>query len=129
MVRLSGKRALLEQLVADGFRYLFGNPGTTEQAFMDQLQDYPRLEFILCLHEGVAVSMADMYARATRRPAFVELHIAPGLGNAAGMLFNAQAAHSPLVVYVGQSAAEALFQEPLLSGDLVAMARPVAKWA
>ncbi len=129
MPRLTGKRALLEQLVADGFRYLFGNPGTTEQPFMDLLQDYPQLEFILCLHEGVAISLADAYARATRTPAFVELHIAPGLGNAVGMLFNAKAGQSPLVVYVGQSASRALFQEPLLSGDLVEIATPVAKWA
>ena len=80
MARLSGKRALMEQLVADGVHYIFGNPGTTEQAFMDLLQEYPQLEFILCLHEGVAVSMADTFARATRRPAFCELHIGPGAG-------------------------------------------------
>src|SRR3954454_7664955 len=100
--RMSAKRALLEQLLADGVRYIFGNPGTTEQGFMDLLQEYPQLQFILCLHEGVAISMADAYARATGRPAFVELHIGPGLGNAGGMLFNAHTAHSPLVVYVGQ---------------------------
>jgi len=129
MPLMTGKQALLEQLVADGVRYIFGNPGTTEQAFMDLLQDYPQLEFILCLHEGVAVGMADAFARATRKPAFVELHIAPGLGNAVGMLFNARAGHSPLVVYVGQSASQALFQEPLLSGDLMAIAAPVTKWA
>jgi thiamine pyrophosphate-dependent acetolactate synthase large subunit-like protein len=129
MPRMTGKRALLEQLVADGFRYIFGNPGTTEQAFMDALQDFPSLQFILCLHEGVAVSMADTFARATGKPSFVELHIAPGLGNAGGMLFNAKSAHSPLVVYVGQSPSTALFQEPHLSADLVNMAEPVVKWA
>jgi benzoylformate decarboxylase len=126
---LTGKQALLEQLIADGVHYIFGNPGTTEQAFMDALQDYPQLEFILCLHEGAAVSMADAFARATGKPAFVQLHIAPGLGNALGMIFNAMASHSPLLVYAGQSASRALFQEPLLSGDLVAMAAPVTKWA
>ena len=125
----AGKHALIEQLIADGVRYVFGNPGTTEQPFMDALQDHPELEFILCLHEGVAVSVADAYARATGKPAFVQLHIAPGLGNAIGMIFNAMGSHSPLVVYAGQSATDALFQEPLLSGDLVSMARPVTKWA
>src|SRR5258706_8152195 len=125
----AGKHALLEQLVADGVRYVFGNPGTTEQGFMDALQDHPELTFILCLHEGVAISLADAYARATGKPAFVQLHIAPGLGNAIGMIFNAMSSHSPLVVYAGQSATDALFQEPLLSGDLVGMARPVTKWA
>jgi benzoylformate decarboxylase len=129
VVLLTGKHALLEQLSADGVRYVFGNPGTTEQSFMDALQDHPALTFILGLHEGAVIGMADAYARAIGRPAFVQLHIAPGLGNAVGMLFNAHVSHSPLVVYAGQSASAALFQEPLLSGDLVGIARPVTKWA
>src|SRR5438445_174621 len=90
MVKLKGKHALMQQLVADDVRYVFGNPGTTEQPFMDVLQDYPQLQFILGLHEGVVVCMADAYARLTRRPAFVEVHIAPGLGNALGMIHNAK---------------------------------------
>jgi benzoylformate decarboxylase len=126
---MTGKRALMEQLVADGVRHIFGNPGTTEQPFMDVLQDYPQLQFVLALHEGVAVSMADAYARLTRQPAFVELHIAPGLGNGLGMMHNAKVGQSPLVVYAGQSESRALFQEPHLHGPLVDMARPVCKWA
>ena len=129
MAQMTGKRALMEQLVADGVRHIFGNPGTTEQGFMDILQEYPRIEFMLGLHEGVVVSMADAYARVTRRPAFVELHIAPGLGNALGMLHNARVGKSPLVVYAGQSASRAVFQEPHLTGPLVDMARPICKWA
>jgi benzoylformate decarboxylase len=126
---MTGKRAMLEQLLADGVRHVFGNPGTTEQGFMDALQDYPQIEFMLALHEGVAVCMADAYARLTRRPAFVEVHIAPGLGNALGMLHNAAVGKTPLVVYAGQSPGRTLLQEPHLSGPLVDMARPICKWA
>ncbi len=126
---MNGKRALMEQLMADGVSYIFGNPGTTEQPFMDVLQDYPQIQFMLALHEGVAVSMADAYARLTRKPAFVELHIAPGLGNGLGMIHNAKVGQSPLVIYAGQSETEALFQEPHLTGPLVEMARPLCKWA
>ncbi len=129
MVRTTGKRALLEQLIADNVCHIFGNPGTTEQGFMDILQDYPAVEYMLALHEGVAVSMADAYARLTRRPAFVELHIAPGLGNALGMMHNARIGKTPLVVYAGQSPSDVLLQEPHLSGPLVDMARPIAKWS
>src|SRR6266498_2630501 len=117
MPKMTGKRAMVEQLIADGVRHIFGNPGTTEQGFMDILQEYPQLEFMLALHEGVAVSMADAYARLTRRPAFVEVHIAPGLGKA------------PMVVYAGQSPGRTLLQEPHLSGPLVDMARPICKWS
>jgi benzoylformate decarboxylase len=126
---MTGKRAMLEQLIADGVRHVFGNPGTTEQGFMDVLQDYPQVEFMLALHEGVAVCMADAYARLTRRPAFVEVHIAPGLGNAMGMLHNAAVGKTPLIVYAGQSPGRTLLQEPHLSGPLTEMARPVCKWS
>src|SRR5919197_2125306 len=129
MAVMSGKRALLEQLIADGTCHIFGNPGTTEQGFMDILQDYPSVQFVLALHEGVAVSMADAYARITRRPSFIELHIAPGLGNALGMLHNARIGKTPLVVYAGQSPSNVLLQEPHLSGPLVDMAKPIVKYA
>lgn len=127
--RLTGKRALMEQLLADDVRYIFGNPGTTEQGFMDLVQDYPQIQFMLALHEGVAVSMADAYARLTRRPAFVEVHITPGLGNAMGMIHNARIGKTPMVIYAGQSPSQVLLQEPHLSGPLVDIARPICKWA
>ncbi|MSQ27372.1 MAG: thiamine pyrophosphate-binding protein [Dehalococcoidia bacterium] len=129
MPRLTGKHALMQQLIANGAHYLFGNPGTTEQPFQDVLQDYPQLKYILALHEGVAVSMADAYARITQTPAFVELHIAPGLGNGLGMMHNARVGQSPLVIYAGQSESRSLLMEPHLSGPLVEMARPICKWA
>jgi thiamine pyrophosphate-dependent acetolactate synthase large subunit-like protein len=125
----SAKQAMMEQLLAEGVRYVFGNPGTTEQPFIDLLQDYPQIEFILALQESVAVGMADAYARVTGRPAFVELHAAPGLGNAMGLLYNVWKGGTPLVVYAGQQDSRALLQEPLLAGDLVGLARPFTKWA
>jgi benzoylformate decarboxylase len=127
--KMTGKRAMIEQLMADGVRHIFGNPGTTEQGFMDILQEYPQVEFMLALHEGVAVSMADVFARITRRPAFVEVHTAPGLGNAMGMMHNAAIGKTPMVIYAGHSPGRVLLQEPHLSGALVDMAKPVCKWS
>jgi benzoylformate decarboxylase len=46
--------------------------------------------------------MADGYAQATGRPTHVNLRTAPGLGNAVGGIFNAQANKSPLVITAGQ---------------------------
>jgi benzoylformate decarboxylase len=120
---------MIEQLLADGTKYIFGNPGTTEQGFMDALQDYPQLEYILSLHEGVATGVADGYARATGRPAFLQLHITPGLGNAMGMLYNSYRAGTPLVVYAGQHPHRGASQDPILTGDIVRLAQPLTKWA
>ena len=129
MPTLAGRYAMLEQLVAQGTRYIFGNPGTTEQAFMDALQDFPQLEYILALHEGVATGIADGYARATGAPAFLQLHITPGLGNAMGMLYNSYRTRTPLVVYAGQHPQKGASQDPILSGDVVRLAEPLTKWA
>src|SRR5258706_10464974 len=103
MPRMTGKRAMIEQLMADGERRIFGNPGTTEQGFMDALRDYPQMEFMLALHEGVAVCIAGAYARLTRGPAFLEVHIPPALGNPLRMLHNAAVGQTPPIGYARQS--------------------------
>jgi benzoylformate decarboxylase len=124
-----GKHAVMQQLIAEGTKYVFGNPGSTELAFMDGLQDYPELEYILGLHETVPLAMADGYARATHKPAVVNVHIAPGLANAMSMVFNARKNGTPLVVTVGQQDTRFTATEPLLFADLVRFAEPWVKWA
>lgn len=129
MPKLSGRYAMMEQLTAEGVSYVFGNPGTTEQAFMDALLDYSQIQYVLALHESAAIGIADGYARASGRPAFVQLHIMPGLGNAMGMLYNSYRAHTPLVIYAGQHPQRGASQEPILAGDLIRLAEPLTKWA
>src|SRR5213593_4320187 len=87
---------------ARGMTTMFGNPGSTE---LPMLADYPEdFEYVLGLQEAVVVGMADGYAQASGRPTLVNLHTAPGVGNAMGAIFNAQANHSPLLVTAGQQA-------------------------
>ena len=69
----TGRYAILEQLLADDIHYIFGNPGTVEQGFLDALGSYPDLNYILTLQETIAVAVADGYARARHRPAIVQL--------------------------------------------------------
>ncbi len=102
MTDRTGRDVLLEVLATEGVRCIFGNPGTTELPFLDALAGAPGFEYLLALHESVAVGMADGYAQVTRRPAFVNLHTAAGLGNAIGTLTNAQATRTPLVITAGQ---------------------------
>ncbi|WP_406375288.1 thiamine pyrophosphate-binding protein [Streptomyces sp. NBC_00647] len=122
--------ALLDILRGEGVDRVFGNPGTTELPFLAALAetaDAPA--YVLGIHEGAVVSMADGYARATRRPAFVSLHIAAGLANGLIGLLNARRSRTPLVVMAGQQDRRHLQQDPMLSGDLVALARPAVKAA
>ena len=125
----TGRFAILEQFLADGMRYMFGNPGTVEQGFLDALSDYPDLRYILTLQESVAGTMADGYARATQKPTLVQLHSTPGVGNAIGALYQAKRGHSPLVVIGGDAGIKYLGMDAQMAGDLVAFAEPVTKWS
>jgi benzoylformate decarboxylase len=129
MTIMAGRQAIMEIFQAEGVQYIFGNPGTTELGFIDILQDYPQIQYILSLHESVALSMAQMYANASGKTGVVNLHVAPGLGNALGALYNATIGKMPLVVTAGQQDSRMLVREPVLSHDLVAMAKPLTKWA
>ncbi len=93
---------------------IFGNPGSTEIPFLTGLPDDFR--FVLGLHEGVVVGMANGYALARGKPAFVNLHTAPGLGNAVNALVCARDNRVPLVVVVGQQDRRQLARSPFLTG-------------
>jgi benzoylformate decarboxylase len=129
MSATTGRFAILEQFLADGMHYMFGNPGTVEQGFLDALWQYPQLKYVLTLQESVAVMAADGYARATQKPTLVQLHSTPGLGNAIGALYQAMRGHSPLVVIGGDSGIKYQGMDAQMAGDLVAFARPVTKWS
>ena len=129
MEKLSGRTAFLKLLVDEGVTHLFGNPGTTELPLMEVVPDFPELNYVLGLQEAVVVAMADGYARASNRLAACSLHVAPGLGNAIGALYNAKFSGSPLIVTAGQQEQGHGLLEPLLYDPLVPIAQPMVKWA
>ena len=122
------REATIELLRARGMTTLFGNPGSTE---LPMLSDFPEdFRYILGLQEAVAVGIADGYAQATGRPALVNLHTAPGLGNGMGAIFNAQANKSPLVVTAGQQYRSLMtLQANLTNRDATRMPHPLVKWS
>ncbi len=126
---MRGHEVFMQSLVAHGVEQIFGNPGTTESPLLDALADHPSVGYVVHLHEGVAVGAASYYARSTGRTAVANLHVAPGLGNAIGMIYNALKGNAPLVVTAGQQDTRMLRREPILSHDLAAMAAPVTKWS
>src|SRR3954471_21681090 len=109
--------------------YMFGNPGTVEQGFLDSLGSYPDFKYILTLQESIAVGVADGYARATKRPTLVQLHSGVGLGNGIGMMYQAMRGHAPLVVINGDAGVRYAGMDAQMAADLVNMAKPVTKWA
>jgi len=126
---MRGRQVFMQTLVNHGVERIFGNPGTTESPLLDSLLDYPGLQYVVHLHEGVAVGSANFYGQASGKTAFVNLHVAPGLGNAIGMIYGALKANTPMVVTAGQQDTRARLRDPVLGHDLAAMAAPVTKWS
>src|SRR5271165_319840 len=115
---MSGKRAFLELLKQEGVEILFGNPGTTELPLMDALAVENELRYVLALQEASVIGMADGYAQASGKLAVVNLHVTPGLGNAMGMLYDAQKAGSPILVTAGQHDQDFNTTEPILWAEV-----------
>jgi benzoylformate decarboxylase len=122
------REAAFELFRARGMTTIFGNPGSTE---LPMLADFPSdFTYVLGLQEAVVVGMADGFAQATGRPVHVNLHTAPGLGNAMGAIFNAQANKSPLLLTAGQQVRPHItMQANLTNRDAIRVPHPFVKWS
>jgi benzoylformate decarboxylase len=129
MPTFTGRTAFLKLLADEGVTHLFGNPGTTELPIMEVVPDFPQMKYVLGLHESVVVAMADGFARASHRLTAANVHVAPGLGNAMGALYNAKFSGSPILLTAGQQEQGHGLAEPLLYAPLVPVAAPFVKWA
>lgn len=127
--RITGRSAFLALLKDEGITHLFGNPGTTELPIMHALAEHPDLTYVLGLQESLVVAMADGYSRASGKLVACNVHVAPGLGNAMGSLYNAKFTGTPMILTAGQQEQGHGLMEPLLYEPLVPMAQPLVKWA
>ena len=122
------REATLELFRAHGMTTIFGNPGSTELPMLAELPD--DFTYVLGLQELVVVGMADGYAQATGRPTHVNLHTAPGVGNAVGGIGNAKANKAPLVITAGQQVRPHITHEALLTNrDATIGPQPYVKWS
>jgi benzoylformate decarboxylase len=122
------REAAFDLFRAHGMTTIFGNPGSTELPMLSEFPD--DFTYVLGLQELAVVGMADGYAQATGRPTHVNLHTAPGVGNAVGGIFNAQANKSPLVITAGQQVRPQITIEANLTNrDAVLGPQPYVKWA
>src|SRR5438105_14160013 len=124
----SVREAAFELFRNHGMTTIFGNPGSTE---LPMLADFPDdFRYVLGLQEAVAVGMADGFAQASGQATHVNLHTAPGLGNAMGAIFNAQANKSPLLITAGQQVrAHITMQANLTNRDATRVPHPFVKWS
>src|SRR5437764_4309049 len=129
MNRITGRSAFLALLKDEGITHLCGNPGTTDLPIMHALKVDPDLTYVMAMQEGLVVAIADGYSRASGKLVACNVHVAPGLGNAMGSLFNAKFTGTPMILTAGQQEQGHGLTEPLLYAPLVPIAEPMVKWA
>lgn len=111
-----------------GMTTVFGNPGSNELPFLTGMPGDFR--YVLGLHEGAVVGMADGYAQVTGRPVLVNLHSAAGSGNAMGALTNAVYSRTPLVIIAGQQVRPAIGAEAMLANVAATqLPKPLVGWS
>jgi benzoylformate decarboxylase len=139
MSEFTGGDLFVDALEQYDVEYLFGNPGTTELPVMAAVADSD-VEYVLGLHEDVAVGMAGGYAQTMRYHAdpndegappvgVVNLHTTGGVAHGLGNLYNAHVNGAALVVTAGHHSTDFRHEEPILSGDLEAMTDQFCKWS
>jgi benzoylformate decarboxylase len=126
---ITGRSAFLALLKDEGITHLFGNPGTTELPIMHALKEHPDLTYVMAMQESLVVAIADGFSRASGRLVACNVHVAPGLGNAMGSLYNAKFTGTPMILTAGQQEQGHGLTEPVLYDPLVRIAEPLVKWA
>jgi acetolactate synthase-1/2/3 large subunit len=101
--RMTGARALVEALQAEGTLCVFGIPGAQENELWDAMKAR-NLPYLLVTQEGSASFMADGSARATGRPGVICIVPGPGITNAMTGIGEALLDSVPMVVVAGDVA-------------------------
>lgn len=116
-------------LEEEGIEYIFGVPGEENADFMMSLEQSDKIQFVLTRHEQGAAFMAEIYGRLTGQPAGCLGTLGPGATNLITGVADSNMDRAPMLVLTGQGASTRLHKESHQVMDVVAMFRPVTKWA
>ena len=132
--KITGSKALMRALQAEGVKTIFGYPGGSIMPTYDSLFDYTRgekkcFDHILVRHEQAAVHAAEGYARVSGDVGVALVTSGPGATNTLTGVADAMLDSTPIVVIAGQVAINALGTDAFQEVDLVGVAQPISKWS
>ena len=132
--KITGAKALMRALKAEGVKTIFGYPGGSIMPTYDALFDYTRgekkcFDHILVRHEQAAVHAAEGYARVSGDVGVALVTSGPGATNTLTGVADAMLDSTPIVVIAGQVAIGALGTDAFQEVDLVGLAQPISKWS
>ena len=132
--RITGAKALMRALQAEGVKTIFGYPGGAIMPVYDALFDYTRgekkcFDHILVRHEQGAAHAAEGYARVSGEVGVALVTSGPGVTNTLTGIADAMMDSTPIVVIAGQVPISALGTDAFQEVDLVGVSQPISKWS
>ncbi|WP_332732528.1 biosynthetic-type acetolactate synthase large subunit [Flavihumibacter sp.] len=126
---ISGSQAVLEAMIAEGIKTIFGYPGGAIMPIYDALYDYrDKLDHILVRHEQGGIHAAQGYARTSGDVGVVFATSGPGATNLVTGLADAMIDSTPIVAITGQVFAHLLGTDAFQETDVINITTPVTKW-
>lgn len=133
MTRMKGAEVLVEHLMAEGVRCVFGIPGDQCNPITDAIYRLGRergLRFVSARHEQAAAHMADAWARATGQPGVCLGTVGPGVADLVPGVYTAFADSIPMVVLGAQNQTWRCYPEhgSMQALDQIGLLTPITKW-
>lgn len=126
MKKYTGAQIIMECLVREGVKTIFGYPGGANIPLYDAMLDYP-VHHVLTRHEQGAAHMADGYARATGKVGVAMATSGPGATNLVTGIATANADSSPIVCITGQVASSLVGLDAFQETDITGITLPITK--
>lgn len=130
-----GSDFMVDVIKSLGVEYVCANPGSSFRGLQESVINYgsnSKPEWITCMHEEIAVAMADGYAQVEGKPLITVAHGTVGLQHAAMALYNSFCGRIPVYTIVGNTL-DATARRPGIEWlhsvqDAAAMVREFIKW-
>jgi acetolactate synthase-1/2/3 large subunit len=131
MSKLTGGQAVVQALVEEGIKVVFGLPGVQIMHLYDAFYNRSDIRVITTRHEQTTTYMADGYARVTGKPGVGLVVPGPGVQNASAGLGTAFSVSSPVLLLAGQIETAMIGRDTGALheiNDQLDIVRPVTKW-
>ena len=120
-------KLMVECLVTEGVKYIFGIPGEENLELIQAIADEPRLHFVVVRHEQGAAFMADVYGRLTGKAGVCLATLGPGATNLVTGVADANLDGAPLVAITGQVSSDQMHLTSHQNLDLAKIFEPITK--
>lgn len=128
-MKITGSQAVLQSLIEEGAKYIFGYPGGAIMPVYDAMIQYQeKIEHILTRHEQGAIHAAQGYARVTGDVGVCMATSGPGATNLITGIADAMIDSTPLVCITGQVGSPLLGTDAFQETDVVGISMPITKW-